>query len=76
MKRALRWIGIGLGAIVVVAGVIFAVGSSRVNRTYEVQTVSLPLVTDSAGIARGGAPDADLRLYRLPYTELRRAGIR
>lgn len=53
MKRALRWIGIGLGAIVVVAGVIFAVGSSRVNRTYEVQTVSLPLVTDSAGIARG-----------------------
>lgn len=57
MKRALRWIGIGLGAVVglaLIAGIVlYAIGSSRVSRSYEVQTAALNLVSDSAGLARG-----------------------
>lgn len=57
MNRALRRVGIALGVVaglvVVVAIILFAIGSSRVNRTYEIQTAALSLVTDSAGLARG-----------------------
>lgn len=57
MGKALKRVGIGLGGIiglvVVAAGVMYAVGTSKVNRTYTVQTAQLTLPTDSASMARG-----------------------
>ena len=57
MRKVLKWAGIGIGGIiglvVVVAGVMYAIGTSKVNRTYVVQTAQLTLPTDSAGLARG-----------------------
>lgn len=57
MRRYLKWAGVGLGAVlglcVVAAGVLYAVGTSRLNRTYTVQTAALTLPTDPAGLARG-----------------------
>lgn len=57
MQRVLKWIGIGLGALVglvlMAAGVLYLIGSARVNRTYEVEAAQLTLVTDSATLARG-----------------------
>jgi hypothetical protein len=56
MKRGLRWLGIGLvglvGLIVAVAVILYLVGSSKLSRTYEVQTASLTIPSDSAAIAR------------------------
>jgi mono/diheme cytochrome c family protein len=50
-------VGIGLGviiAIVVLAvGGLYAVGSSKLRKTYEVETANLTIPTDSAAIARG-----------------------
>ncbi len=57
MKRVFRLVGIALGIVaglaVVTGTVLFLVGSSRVNRIYNVETAALQLVTDSAGIAHG-----------------------
>jgi mono/diheme cytochrome c family protein len=56
MQRVLKWIGIGLGvllALVVVAGVVvFALGSSRLNREYNVgEPFTIP--TSPEAVARG-----------------------
>lgn len=57
MTRALRWLGMGLAGLVVLvlllAASAYAVGSSRLGRSYEVQTASLAIPTDSAALARG-----------------------
>jgi cytochrome c553 len=57
MKKALKWTGIGLGALVgllvAAAGVAYLVGSSRLSRTYEVPAVALAVSADSAAVARG-----------------------
>lgn len=57
MNPALRRLGIGLGMLlglaVVVAIVLFLAGSSKVNRTYEIETATLNIVTDSASLAHG-----------------------
>ncbi len=57
MPRALKWIGIGLGGLVALilmaAGVLYLVGSARVDRVYTVETADLTLRTDSATLARG-----------------------
>lgn len=57
MRKVFKWLGIGLGAVVGVvllsAGVLYFVGSSRVDRTYTVRTASLDVPTDAAAVARG-----------------------
>lgn len=57
MGRLLKRIGIGLGflaaLLVVAAGVLYAVGSFRVGRTFEVETAALDVPDDEASVARG-----------------------
>src|SRR5690606_29074360 len=57
MKKALKWTGIALGSllvlILILGGVMYFVGGSKLGRTYEVQTADLVIPTDSASIARG-----------------------
>lgn len=57
MKRGLRWLGIGLGAVVgiiaVLVLVLYLVGSSKIARPYEVETAALNIADDSASLARG-----------------------
>lgn len=57
MKRGLKWAGIVvgglLGLLVLVGGALYLVGSSRVDRSYEVQTANLTVAADAGTIARG-----------------------
>ncbi|HEX2094513.1 MAG TPA: c-type cytochrome [Longimicrobiaceae bacterium] len=57
MRKLLRWLGIGLGAVVglvlLAAGILYFVGSARVNRTFTVRTAALRIPGDSATLARG-----------------------
>jgi mono/diheme cytochrome c family protein len=57
MKRVLKWAGIGLAALlanlVVAAAVLYFVGGSRLNTTYDLQIPDVTIPTDSAAIARG-----------------------
>jgi cytochrome c553 len=57
MRKVLKWTGIVLGGLVVLVlllgGVLYFVGGSKLNRTYDVATADLVIPTDSASIARG-----------------------
>lgn len=57
MRKVLKWIGIGLGGLVglaLLAGVVlFAIGSARLNRTYDIQVASVAVPSDEEAIARG-----------------------
>ena len=57
MKKALKWIGIVLGGLVgllvLAAVVLYAIGSSRLNKTYDIQPEAITVPTDEAAIARG-----------------------
>ena len=57
MRKVLKWTGIVLGSLVIllliIGGVLYVVGGSKLSQTYEVQTATLPIPTDSATIARG-----------------------
>lgn len=57
MKRIIKWIGIVLGALasllLVVAVILYALGSTRLNRTYDIQVERIAVPTDEAAIARG-----------------------
>jgi cytochrome c553 len=57
MRKALRWGGIGLGALLGVALVVVVglsiVGGARINRTYDVEPAPIPIPTDAVSIARG-----------------------
>jgi mono/diheme cytochrome c family protein len=57
MKKALKWIGIGVGGLVglavIVAAGLYVRGGSRLNRTYAPEVAAIPIPTDSAAIARG-----------------------
>ncbi|MEX2583205.1 MAG: cytochrome c [Gemmatimonadota bacterium] len=57
MNRWLRRIGIAagvlLGLVLVVALVLYSVGSSRIGRSYEIRTATMLIPTDSGAIARG-----------------------
>ncbi len=57
MKRALKWIGIILGGLIILL-IITAVGlsiagTSRLNNSYEVQAANITVPTDEAALARG-----------------------
>jgi mono/diheme cytochrome c family protein len=55
--RVARTIGIGLGGLIalalLVAGIMYAVGGSRLARTYDVELANLTVPSDSAAVAHG-----------------------
>ncbi|HSM57508.1 MAG TPA: c-type cytochrome [Candidatus Sulfomarinibacteraceae bacterium] len=57
MKKVLKWLGIILGGLVIlviVAAVGLAIaGTSRLNRTHEIQAEPITVPTDEASLARG-----------------------
>lgn len=57
MRNALKWIGIVLGGLVILlvlfVGVMFAIGSSRLNKTYDVQPATVNIPTDTVALERG-----------------------
>lgn len=57
MKNTLKWLGIIagslLGLIVVIAGTLFFIGSSRLNKTYDIPADNLVIPTDTASIEKG-----------------------
>lgn len=57
MIKALKWAGIGLAGLVLLAAVAAAIlyvrGGARINRTYDIAVAAVPVPTDSATVARG-----------------------
>lgn len=57
MRKILKWIGIVLaglaGLLLVAAVVLYALGSSRLNKTYDIQVENIAVATGEAAIARG-----------------------
>ena len=57
MKRLFKWIGIVLsslvGLLIVLGGVLYFIGESRLNKTYTIPPSSLSLPTDAASIEYG-----------------------
>jgi cytochrome c553 len=57
MKKVLKWIGIILGGLVGLLAlalvVLYFIGSSRLNRSYDISVESVDIPTDEAVIARG-----------------------
>lgn len=53
LKRVLVGAGVVVGLLLFAAGGMYAIGSSKWSRTYEVETASLELPTDPAEVARG-----------------------
>jgi cytochrome c553 len=57
MKKVLKWLGIALGGLVLVAAIFYAVvffrTEARINKTYDVRLQALSLPTDSASLALG-----------------------
>lgn len=57
MKRVLRWVGIGLGAVVgllaAAVGVIYGVSEFRLSKKYEVPAVAMSIRSDPELVARG-----------------------
>jgi mono/diheme cytochrome c family protein len=57
MKRVLKWIGIGLGSLILLlmlaAGAVYAISEVRFNRTYEIQAAPVEIPTDAEAIAYG-----------------------
>ncbi len=57
MRRALKWIGIGMAGLLVLLGMgvaaVYAISTSRFNRTYEVDVSPIQIPTDEEAIAFG-----------------------
>jgi mono/diheme cytochrome c family protein len=57
MKRILKWIGIALGALIVlvlIAGITLSLlGSSRLNKTHDIEAEAITIPDDAAALARG-----------------------
>lgn len=57
MRTVLKWTGIVLGSLVIliliVGGVLYFLGSSKVDRTYVVEAADLTIPSDSASLAHG-----------------------
>jgi len=58
MRRALKWIGIVIGVLIgllIVAAVgLYISGTSRLNRTYDIEAETVTIPADEAALARGG----------------------
>jgi cytochrome c553 len=57
MKKVLKWIGIGLGALVgllvLALVVLYFLGSTRLNKRYDIQVETITIPSDETAIARG-----------------------
>jgi mono/diheme cytochrome c family protein len=54
VKRVLKWIGITLGALVILAGVaIYGVSEYRMRQTFDIAAAPITVPTDSSAIAAG-----------------------
>ena len=54
MKRVLKWIGVTLGALVILACIaIYGVSEYRLHQTFDIASAPITVPTDSAGIAAG-----------------------
>lgn len=57
MKRVLKWLGYIVGGLVVLliigVGVVYAITSSRLNKSYPTAVETVPIPSDSAALARG-----------------------
>jgi mono/diheme cytochrome c family protein len=57
MRKFLKWVGIVLGGLVglviVAVVVVYVVAEVKINRTYEIAAMNIPVPTDAAAIARG-----------------------
>ena len=57
MNKILKWIGIGLGILVilviVLAGAMFFIGGSKLTKTYEIQPAAVEIPNDEKSIERG-----------------------
>ncbi len=57
MRNALKWIGFVLGGLVILVVlfvvVMFAIGSSRLNKTYDVQPATVTITANAAALERG-----------------------
>lgn len=57
MRRVLKWIGIVLGVLIVLLVVavtaFYAMGTSRLNRSYDIQAEAITIPTDDDSLARG-----------------------
>lgn len=57
MKKALKWIGIILGSLIVIIGIVLAFliikANNMLNESFDVQPEAITLPTDSASLARG-----------------------
>ena len=54
MKKILKWIGIVLGSLLglllVAGGILYLIGNSRLNKTYDFPPSNIVLPTDEASI--------------------------
>jgi cytochrome c553 len=66
MKKALKWAGIVLGGLIglllVAAVVLYALGSARLNRSYDIELETINIPGDEVAIARGRHLSAALAL--------------
>ena len=57
MKRILKWAGIAvgclLGVIAIALGVLYFIGTAKINKTFDVQVADVVVPTDGADIERG-----------------------
>jgi len=57
MKKFLKWIGIVFGIlfvlVLIIAGSMYAIGSSKLTKTYQVQPAAITIPKDADSIARG-----------------------
>ncbi|MCH7746291.1 MAG: c-type cytochrome [Chloroflexi bacterium] len=57
MKRYLKWAGLAFGGVlallVILILILTGIGSIRVNKTFDIQVVSIDVPTDSASLERG-----------------------
>ena len=54
MKRAFKWIGIALGALVVaVLLIVFGVSEYRLRQTFDIAATPIDVPTDSGSLERG-----------------------
>lgn len=57
MRKTVKWIGIILGSLVglilILAITLIIIGTSRLNKTYDIQPAAVPIPTDPTAVARG-----------------------
>lgn len=57
MRKVLKWLGIILGSlvglVVILTGILIAIGTSRLNKSYDIQPAAAAIPTDQDALSRG-----------------------